>query len=68
MYEALGLADLLADMINDAKLHDAGARYRVAVTDTAGNLAEISWNAERGCWAWEEGVSSELLERLRSRT
>jgi hypothetical protein len=64
MNEALGLGQLLREMMELNQVRDGQAMYSVVVTDTAGNVCEIEWMAEVGRWVCDQGAD---LARLRTR-
>jgi hypothetical protein len=65
MHEALGMARLVRDFLNTNGAQDGGAGYRIIVTDTAGNSAEV-WHHDDHAWILEDDVDLPLLRtRLR---
>ena len=64
MHEAVVMGTELSRMFTDQNLKDEGAQYKIVVTDTAGNIAEVHWDREQGRWVSEEGVSKEASERI----
>ncbi len=60
MHEALGMAGRICELLKASDAQDRGADYRILVTDTAGNCAEVLWDSEVG-WLWEEGFSTDKL-------
>lgn len=58
MNEAHGMARLLAAHLNEIHARDGGAKYRIIITDKAGNGALI-WHGnpdedERDAWIWDD--------------
>ncbi len=70
MYEANRMAEVLAELLNEHGVRDGGAQYRFVVTDTAGNVAEVTYS-ERPAGGWPcsavlesgWGVSEEEFDR-----
>jgi hypothetical protein len=64
MQEAVVLGTELSRLFTDQNLEDGGARYKIVVTDTAGNISEVHWDNEQAKWVSKEGVSREASERI----
>ncbi len=61
MHEAVSMAGVVAGLLNRHKVKDGGADYRMVVTDTAGNVAEVLYSPEDAQWVADEGYDAETL-------